>query len=376
MNVKDKFGILKHTRELIEKHLQLDPERTPMVFGEIPHSCKGCTDQTDHIKKGYEAAEKSMIDFIRTKSKPITDVDGVLELFAVSCRAFAILGHRYDLLIKKIKGNVRADDVRLSEAVRECVDYSGSNLGITLSDMDCSGFDGIGGIGGMGISFDKIDSMVESAYCNEFNYTSDANALLAVYLLNHFQKTGQSPDLCYLSNYLYPFSCADELIGREWNGRSIIGFCSEDEEEFPPVGFQSKLNLDFTKIFTEKLDILFAKSDDFAADSLKELLYCMAVQTYFGSLREGNVHRLYAVIDEIIGLHTAGKAITEEHTNHRGYRNYIGGSALLLTKKDIKSGTTYELNTAGLTQFVELIEALGLEAQPGFRAIAGKMKSL
>jgi len=376
MRDKDKFGILKHTRELIEKHLQWDPERTPMVFGEIPHACKGCTDQTDHIKTGYGAAEKSMIDFIRVQSRPITDADSILELFATSCRAFAIIGHRYDLLERKLKGEEKADDVRLSEAVREGVDYNSSNLGISLSSMDCNGFDGFGGIGGMGISFDRIDTLVESAYCSEFNYTSDANALLAIYLLNHFQKAGQSPDLCYLSNYLYPFSCADDLIGREWNGRSIIGFCSEDEEDFPPIGFQQRLNLDFTKIFTDKLDILFAKSDDFAADSLKELLYCVAVQTYFGSLREGNVHRLYAVIDEVIGLHMAGKAITEEHTNHRGYKNYIGGSAVVLKRKDIKNGTTYELNTVGLTQFVELIEALGLEAQPGFRSIADKIKAM
>ena len=365
---KDKYGVLKHLREVIEEHLQLDPKQTPMHFGEIPQACRGCTDQTENIKASYAEAEKSMIDFIRTQSKPINDANSILELFSISCRAFGIIGHRYDLLEKKVKGDVKADDVLLSEAVREGVDYGRCQLADVVIDSLDDDF--------IFFNHDTIDRMVSSAYGYAYDYATDAPALMAVYLMRHFQKIKATPNYCLISSNFDGSSCANVITDQSWKNRSLIGHNVYEVDSMPFGEFKSELNMDFISIFTDKLDGILTVYDDFSVESLKTVLYKVAVRAYFGCIEDINFNRIYAAVDRAISIHAENPVITWEKRCECENPMFIGWDSIFLNASGFMSGITYALNVTGLTQFVELIEALGLESQPGFQSIAEKIKAL
>jgi hypothetical protein len=373
------FGAIKcERRTLIEKHLQYEGGKVG-VFGlrpDLPTVCESCENPTTALKSKYKIAEREMVNFISSAAKTIkaTDGDSILRLFRDSCIAFSILGLRYDELHRKIESmKPLSEAAQLSNAIRKDVSRCATRLSpSSLDDI----FTSMEGEIVCGPSYDYIDKMVDSAYNGANVFERDARALMAVYLLNHLDKIGACINLSNLT-YLFPDeSCVEHIIDPHWKGRSLIGYFEHDFAYDFKNEYIRDLNHEFVKIFTSKLDVLFATAaqDDYATASLREILYTSIVRLYFG-YRTRDALRSYHTINALIDMTKRDETITEEHTFGPGYLDETS-YAVVLPRQTISEGLTYELNVAGLLEFVQLVEALKLDDMTCFSSIAEKIRAL
>jgi hypothetical protein len=375
---KDCYGIFKFARTLIEKHLQYEGGKVG-VFGlrpDLPSVCGVCDNPVNGLKAKYKIVEREMINFISTAGKAInaTDGDGVLRLFRDACIGFSILGLRYDELYKKMDSKKPLSEAaKLSNSIRK--DVTGCATRLSPSSLDDI-FNSMEGEIVCGLSYDYIDKRVDSAYNGTNVFERDGRALMAVYLLNRLDKISACINLSNLT-YLFPDeSCVEHIIDPHWANRSLIGHFAHTFAYDFKNEYVRDLNHDFVKIFTGKLDVLFATAaqDDYAAASLREILYSSIVRLYFG-YRTRDALRSYHTVNTLIEMAKRGETITEEHTFGPGYLDEVCYS-VVLPRQTVSEGLTYELNAPGLLEFVQLVEALKLDDMPCFSSIAEKIRAL
>jgi hypothetical protein len=377
MDSKDKFGIFKYTKQIIDNHLQFEGSKTSQ-FGfpaELPKTCDDCKNPGSDIETRYKKAEREFVGYIEGAAKPIKNAYDIVHLFRDACFGLNMLGLRFDSVYEKTQGKPKASDmVLLSNSVRKDVTFGFSRIENDSDDLIDDIFNALPGeiIDG---PLDKIDSLVITAMQGAKNFEYDSKTLLAVYLLQHLQKTNAKMDLGCLTCAFNLTSCANDIVRGNWKQRSVIGYFDADKSNEFGGEFINALNLDFVRIFTGKLDVLFLTGapDDYATISLKNTLYDLATVAYFNYSNDA-LHAFQAVSD-VIDMYSRNKTIAAEHIDGCDYRANIY-RAIVLPRYDIESGETYELNIAGLQQFVALIDALNLSDMPGFTEIAARIRDL
>jgi len=379
MERKDKYGIFKYARELIEAHMKYEGSKTSS-FGyaaELPPACDDCKNPGNDIKNNYkQEVEKKMIEFIGNVSKPLKNAYDIVHLFRDSCYGFAMVGMRFDMLYERVAGRPKeAEDVLLSCAIRRDLNFGTCRINGSDDELLQDIFMALPGeiIDG---PLDKIDQLVCAGFNGGKSFDDDATSLLAVYLLRHLHRANSKMDLSRLACAFNLVSCAHCIVGTQWKERSLIGYFDSDK----PCEFGNKFinapNLEFVRIFTDKLDTLFLSgaSDDYATMRLRRILCDLTATAYFNSSNDA-LHAFQAVSD-VMDMIGRNETITKEHVNGCDYRSNIYRS-IVLPKNDVASGQEYAINREGLIQFAELVDALGLaDEMPGFKSIAARIHAL
>jgi len=378
MQNKDKFGIFNFTRELIEKHLQFEGSVTA-CFGfpvELPKTCDDCTNPGEDIKTRYKKSETELISFIGNAAKRINTANDLVHLFRDSCKGFALLGLRFDMLFEKVMGRPKAsEEYLLSCSLRKDITHSVCRIG-SEHERDVEAlFDLLPGelIEG---PLDSTDQLVYTAYNGGKCFENDSRALMAVYLLSHLNKTNAKTDLSRLTCVFNLTSCANCIVyGSGWKNRSVIGYFDADKPNEFGREFINEPNVAFTRIFTDKLDTLFLAGapDDYLTMRLRYTLYDLTATSYF--IYSNDALHAYHAVNEIINMHGRNETITEEQIDGCEYRSNIY-RAIVLPRYDIESGQTYTINKEGLLQYTALIDSLGLSDMPGFAEIAARIRAL
>jgi hypothetical protein len=380
LDKRDKFGIFRHARSLIETHMQYDGGKTDsptFFFGpKLPPACDDCKNPSNDVDANFKQVQEKLILFVANAAKPLKTASDITGLFRDSCFGLSMLGLRYNALYEKVMGKPKdADEVLLSNTIRKDVIHSFCRI---RNDSEHLIDDIFNSLPGEFISgpYDMIDQLVCTAYQGYRSLDDDLKVLAAVYLLNHLRKTGAKMDLGRLTCVFSPTSCANFIVRGSWKNHSIIGYFDADKPNEYGCEFINAPNRGFVEIFTGKLDALFSigAPDDYMAIRLRRTLAETAATAYFKYSNDA-LHAFQAVND-VINMHERNEIITEEQVDSNEYRSNIY-RAIALPKNDIVSGATYELNTEGLLQFCDMVDALGLSGDmPGFTEIATRIRAL
>jgi hypothetical protein len=376
MKNKDTFGIYKQVKILVETHLQYEGTKaSPFGFSsDLPPACGDCKNPGNGIKLQYKQAEKEMIAFINDRAKPICSPKEVVRLFRSSCFGFGLLGMRYNDVYRKTMGKpVPSEDVQLSETMRQDVNYQSCKLETVDLDEIFASLDGE--VFSLGPDYDAIDQIIYSAYNCGLRYEKDATALMSVYLLSHLNRSNFKMRTDSMTNGLVSAACVECVTDSSWKERPLLGYFDCENALSLSDTYVNVLNADFVRIFTSKIDALFASatSGDFLTTGLKNTLYRIAVKGYFGY--DADVFSTYHAVNEILDLHERNATITEAHICSSSYRDNINYS-VALPRQDVAAGLTYEVNKTGLNQFCDLIESLGLSDMDGFTALRNRIRAL
>jgi hypothetical protein len=268
---------------------------------------------------------------------------------------------------------VPSEEAQLSGTLRQDVNYQLCKLeSVNLDEIFCS-LDGE--VFSLGPDYDSIDQIIYSAYNCGIRYDKDAAALMTVYLLIHLSKSNFKMRTDSMTNGLVSAACVECVTDSSWKEHPLLGYFDCENSLSLSDTYVNTHDDDFVKIFTNKIDRLFASatSDDFLTAGLKNTLYRIAVKGYFGY--DADVFSTYHAVNEILDLHEKNETITESHICSSSYRDHINYS-VALPRQDVAAGLTYEVNKTGLNQFCDLIESLNLSDMDGFTDIKNRIRAL
>jgi len=162
--------------------------------------------------------------------------------------------------------------------------------------------------------------------------------------------------LSHLSHALTSANCIGNITDNRWAEFSVLGYFTENAP-YIQDDFVNEPNPSFVKIFANKLEMMFSSETpgDFAITDLRNKLYRLAVDAYFGCGVE--VMRVYHSVSALIEMHTRHETITIEHVDNIGYRPHLG-TAIIIPHMDIENGDYYGLNIEGFPEISAQIRAL------------------
>jgi len=271
----------------------------------------------------------------------------------------------------------KSSDKQLGEAVRKSLVPPAR----TLPSTDLFGFNTIDSLGSydpFDPERDGIESYAHNAFSGVFyNHQAEAVNLMTVYILHHIKKVNARVDVNGIAENLTDTDTTSHLVGENWKGRSLLGHFISDNCIFQQQRFVNESNADFTRIFTDKLDAIFAtaKENDCTVQIFRDILHSVALQLCFKYGFDNSPLRVYSTIHTAIDLHESGDVVTAEMMSGGDYRYYIN-EQIMLRQSDVLSGDTYIINKDGLSQFCDLMESLGLAEQRGHHQIAERIRNL
>jgi hypothetical protein len=351
----DKFGVLARTTELIEKHLQYTDD-WDTLSGDPSH-CDNCAGNIAELEKRYKTAEGELISFIKSKTRETQTLGDLTQLYRDSCKSFGEgLGKRLSL--------IKSKTVRIPFSAVEKLDHA-VKKGFHWTPSQCS-------------LMEELDNVLnfDGCFCTiSVDCPTDTDALAALVLIKHLSGIGSNHLLFGLRN-VFNSGCSAAITTSSWEGRSLIGYFTKEEEFGDGGDFKAQINCDFVNAFADRIAYFLANTNSdnpeyFSCEHFKELIYKRVLEAYFCFLPKPL--QVFHTITRLVDL--AGKAvITDTLINEQGLDFNLNCD--ILTERKSITGITYELNKTGLTSLFDTLEALGLSDMPGVKIVAEKVKQV
>ena len=322
MNNKNNYQIMSKVVELIEEHLDIEAIQQSEQGTELA------------ISKSYKIAENQLLSHLEKEVRGIDSITDLINCFYDSCRGFALLGMRANLIEESLIGPRKRESTILKDAVNKDL-YSNQwnylSLGDPLTEIN--------------------EFTADNNYRNQYIPSiSDKRSLAAMILLDYVLK-GNYEGL-NIGSALYDLtysSCISPLFKDYWGKRSIVGFY-DDEHNFN----LKNINKGFIALFSNTLNSLLNRENSLLALQIKQYLHDFVV-TAWSDYNPIDALGVYIEVETLITKVKAKETITLEFVEQLQYRK-----GFTLIKHYDTNIVEYKLDLQGLQSLATMLDKLGL----------------
>lgn len=323
MNNKNNYQIMSKVVELIEEHLDIEAIQQSEQGAELT------------ISMAYKATETELLSYLEKEARGIDTITDLINFFYHSCRGFALLGMRADLIVERLVGPRKKESTILKDAINKDL-YNNSQWNYF----------------GLGDPLAEINELTaDDNYRSQFiPSVTDKRSLVAMILLDHVLK-GNYEGL-NIGGALYDLSynsCIAPLLQGYWVNRSIVGFYNE-EHNF----ILKNINKGFITLFSSALNNLLNRESSLLALQIKQYLHDFVV-TAWSDYSCIDAIGVYIEVEALIMKVKSKETITSDFVEQL---QYCKGFTLI--KHYDTNIVEYKLNLQGLQSLVAMLDELGL----------------